>query len=304
MSGEIRYFFGRVMLRIAYLIALLPPEIGLNFARAIGKLAYLIFRKKRRIALENLELAFGREKSAEELNRIVYLGAQEMCRCGIEILRFLHSPSKIKININGRENLDTALARGKGVILISAHFGNFPLMIATLAAQGYKLNTVMRPMHDLKTEEFFHQVRQRLNIHSIMVQPRQISVQKCLTALGNNEVLIIPIDQHAGAGGMFIDFFGKPAATPSGPAIFALRSGAPILPVFILRESEQQKIIIEPAVQLCSGDDKQEIVEKTMAKLTKIVESYVREHPEQWNWMHKRWKGNEPHAPRHTLKNK
>ncbi len=287
---QVRYFFGRVMLKIVSLIALLPPKIGLNFARIIGKLAYLIFRKKRQIALENLELAFGTEKNAQELKKITCRGSQEMCRCGIEAFQFLRSSSKIKIKINGRENLDAALCEGKGVILISAHFGNFPLMIATLASHGYRVSTLMRSMRDLKAEEFFCEVRQKLNIRSIMVQPRWASVQKCLTALRNNEILVIPIDQHAGAGGVFVDFFGKPAATPGGPVIFALRSGAPILPVFILREGEEQKIIIEPAVELCSGNDKEEIAEKTMAKLTKIVESYVREHPEQWNWMHKRWK--------------
>lgn len=294
-------------MKIASLIALLPPKVAVNFAWAIGKLAYLIFRKKRQIALQNLELAFGREKNTQELKKIAYRGSQEICRCGIEIFQFLHSPSKIKIKINGKENLDAALSQGKGTILISAHLGNFPLMMTTLtrllspegeanggqARQGYKVSTVMRPMRDLKAEEFFRQVRRRLNIHSIMVQPRYVSVQKCLTALGNNEVLVIPIDQHAGAGGMFVDFFGKLAATPSGPAVFALRSGAPILPVFIFREGEEQKIIIQPVVELCSGNDKEEIVEKTMAKLTKIVESYVRRYPEQWNWMHKRWKGNE-----------
>lgn len=301
MSGEIRYFFGRVMLRISYSIAFLSPKIAIVFAHAIGKIAFLIFKKKRQIALRNLELAFGKErgvakttiKSAEELKKIAYLGAQEMCRCGIEIFQFLHSPSKVKIKINGRKNLDAAINQGKGVILISAHFGNFPLMMARLAQEGYKINTLMRSMRDLKAEKFFSQIRQGLNIRSIMIQPRQISVQKCLTVLGNSEILVIPIDQHAGAGGVFVDFFGSSAATPAGPVVFALRSGAPILPAFILREGGQQKIIIEPAIELCSGGNKEKVVEKTMAKLTKIVESYVRKHPEQWNWMHKRWKGNE-----------
>jgi len=287
---QIRYFFGRVMLRISGLIAFFPNKTSVKFARTIGKIAYFIFKKKRRIAMNNLRLAFGDEKSAEELERIAYQNAQEICRCGIEIFKFVRSPTKVEITINGKENLDAALCQGNGIFLISAHFGNFPVMIATLAQQGYKVHTVMRSMHDLKAEDFFVQIRKRLNISSIMLQPRRVSIQKCLAVLRKNMILVIPIDQHAGAGGVFVRFFAQAAATPVGPIVFALRTGAPILPVFMFRDREEHILTIESATELCSGDNMKEVIKETMAKFTKIVESYVRRYPEQWNWIHKRWK--------------
>ncbi|MCK4859160.1 MAG: lysophospholipid acyltransferase family protein [Candidatus Omnitrophica bacterium] len=290
---QVRDFLGRMILKFSLLIALLPSKVGIGFAYVIGKGAYLFLKGKRQITLRNLELAFGKEKSNAELRKIACQVSQEICRYWIEILQFLHFPSRFKIEIKGQKNLDMALSQGKGVILVSAHFGNFPLMIAVLTQKGYKIKTIMRHMHDLKSDKLFCQLRQKLNIRSIMLQSRQVSVSKCLNALRKNEVLLIQIDQHAGAGGIFVDFFGKPAATTSSPVIFALRTGAPILPVFILREAEVHNIIIEPNVGLYLGSNKEEIVKKTMSKLTKIVECYVKKHPEQWAWLHKRWKGEE-----------
>ncbi|RKY39024.1 MAG: hypothetical protein DRP75_03230 [Candidatus Omnitrophota bacterium] len=291
IKKRIRYLLARVVLKFACLIAFLPSRVAFGLADVIGRLAYLLIRKKRQIALDNLRLAFGKEKKEEELKEIACLNAREICRAGVEILQFLYFPSRIKIIIEGKENIEKAFLQKRGVILIGAHFGNFPLIIAKLREEGYRINTLMREMHDRKVERFFQGIRERLRISSIMLHPKQISIKKCLEVLRNNEAIFILIDQHAGAGGVKVDFFGTPALTPIGPAIFALRTGAPILPVFILKERDRHRIVIEPEVKICAGKDEEERIEKTMGKLTKIVEAYVRRYPHQWSWVHKRWKG-------------
>jgi KDO2-lipid IV(A) lauroyltransferase len=105
-------------------------------------------------------------------------------------------------------------------------------------------------------------------------------------------LLFIPIDQNFGSGGgVYVNFFGHKAATAIGPAVFALRTGAPILPMFIIRQDDAtHKIIIEPPIKVESQDDENETVTAVMAKITSVIEQYIRRYPQEWAWMHRRWK--------------
>jgi KDO2-lipid IV(A) lauroyltransferase len=140
-------------------------------------------------------------------------------------------------------------------------------------------------------ERIFLEKRNRLKIKTIYSLPRDVCVQETLESLRNNEVVFIPIDQNFGTGGVFVEFFGRKAATATGPVVFAKRTGAAILPCFIVRQSgDRHKIIFEPALALEESEKPEEATQLNIQKLTVIIEAYIRKYPAHWGWIHRRWK--------------
>ncbi len=287
-------FFGWLGLSFCSLIIkVLPGSWLYGFAQGIAALGYSIARKQKKTALEGLAIAFGREKSDEELERIAKDCFTFMVKSGAELIFLLDRFALLKerIQIVGKEKLSAALSKGKGVILVSGHFGNFPLMLARLALEGYKTASIMRQMRDSRVEKLFLAKRSRLKVNTIYSQPRKACVENSLRSLRNNELLFIPIDQNFGTGGVFVDFFGKKAATATGPIVLAQRTKATILPCFIVRQKDDtHKIIFEPPLDLEEGKTNQETVLINIQRLTNIIESYIRKYPSQWGWIHRRWK--------------
>ncbi len=278
----------------ALLVSILPRSWVYAFAQNASRLGYRIAAKQRKTALESLSIAFGNEKSKEEIERIARDSFIFMAKGGMEMMYFLNKPALVKkrVQIAGQDNLDAALSQGKGVILVSAHFGNFPLLMSKLSLQGYKIAGIMRPMRDERAEKMFLGARTRFGIKTIYSQPRRACVEATIRSLRGSEIVFIPIDQNFGsAGGVFVDFFGKKAATATGPVVLAQRTGAPILPCFILRQKDDtHKIIFEPPFNLAEGKMRQEFVQINIQKLTDIIESYIRRYPAEWSWIHRRWK--------------
>lgn len=291
---NIGYFFARFGLySCSLIIKFMPAGFIYGFAEKLGGLGYLFAKRQRKIALETLLIAFGTDKSQEELEEIARTCFIFVAKAGIELLFLMDRPNLLKrrVKIEGRENLDNALSKRKGVILVSAHFGNFPLMLAYLSLLGYQTAGIMRPMRDEKVEKIFLAKRTRLGIKTIYSQPRTACVNNTLQALRNNELVVIPIDQNFGSGGVFVDFFGRKAATATGPVVLAQRTDAVLLPCFIIRQpDDSHKIIFEPALNLEQGKDSQETVLINIQRLTGIIESYIRKYPAEWGWFHRRWK--------------
>lgn len=275
------------------IIKFMPATCIYGFAKNIGSLGYLLAVKQRRIALESLRMAFGQEKSELEIQRIARDCFILIAKSGVELIFLMDRPELLKqrVDIVGKEYLDISLSKGKGVILVSAHFGNFPLLMARLSVAGYKVGGIMRYMRDERVEKIFLLKRQRLNIKTIYNQPRNVCVETTLKSLRNNEIVFIPIDQNFGTGGVYVDFFGKKAATATGPVILAQRTQANIIPCFIIRQKDDtHKIIFEQAIDLKIGNSPQETITVNIQKLTDIIESYIRRYPAEWGWIHKRWK--------------
>jgi KDO2-lipid IV(A) lauroyltransferase len=164
-------------------------------------------------------------------------------------------------------------------------------MLTKLSMDGYKVSSILRVMRDPWVHNYFEKKRETLGIGSVYTQPRKQCVEKSLEVLRKNEILFIQIDQNFGTGGVFVDFFGKKAATAKGPIVFALRTKAPIVPMLIYREKDNtQKLVIEPEVDILQGKDFEETICLTAQKLTSIIELYVRRYPSDWGWIHRRWK--------------
>jgi KDO2-lipid IV(A) lauroyltransferase len=258
---------------------------------------YFILRRMRRTAMITLNIAFGKEKSQAELQKICKDCFYNAGRGAIELGAFMVRPALIRETFsfegNSRENLEAAFKEGCGVIGISAHFGNFPLMLLYLAQMGYPTNAIIRPSRDEIVEKDFQAARSRLGLKTVHSYPREACVTQSLKALRDKELLVVLLDQNTGSkSGVYVDFFGQKAGTATGPIIFAMRTGAPLLPIFTLRRgnSDVHTLVIEKHFYLEQKATDEETIQYNVQKLTNIIEGYIRKYPTEWGWMHRRWK--------------
>ncbi len=289
-----RFFAWIGLVFCSLIIKFLPRQCLYAFAKNLARIVFLVANKQRKIALESLSIAFGEEKSLQELKDIAWRCFAFMAEAGMELLFFMNRPQLLKnrVVLENKQVLDEALSCAKGVILVSGHFGNFPLAMLRLVLEGYGVGGIMRPMRDKRVERIFTKLRDTLGIKTIYSQPRKACVDQTIRALKNNEIVCIQLDQNFGSsGGVFVNFFGQKAATATGPVVFALRTKAALLPCFIVKEENNtHRIIFEQQFHLKQEDSFKRTVLVNVQRLTEIIESYVRRYPEQWGWIHRRWK--------------
>lgn len=294
IKKSISRLFGWIGIHVVtFMVRVIPASWLYGFAKVIAKMGYKFAGKQRKIALESLSMAFGKEKSQGEIEKIAQDCFSYMSKSAVELMYLMDKPEILKkvVGFENKENLDKALAKGKGVILVSAHFGNFPLLLARLSLEGYPASGIMRPMRDEKVEKIFQKKREKFKVKTIYSQPRNVCVDTTIKVLRNNEIVFIPIDQNFGTAGVFVDFFGKKAATATGPVIFAQRTKASLVPCFIIRQSDDtHKIIFEPEIPLEAAATPQDAIVLNIQKLTDVIEVYIRKYPAEWGWIHRRWK--------------
>jgi KDO2-lipid IV(A) lauroyltransferase len=303
MSGTkkvaLRKFLG---MRLGYLffrlgtfgVKRLPVASLSSCGGKIGLLTFYLLRGWRRVALNNLNLVFGREKTKDEIDWICRELFKNMARDMMEVYRcvgFEDRYFKTLVRFEGKEHLDRALEEGKGAIAVSGHLGNFPLMCARLANEGYALSVVARDPENPKIANAITSLRDAVGIESIPDEPRMACVSRCLKALKGNRVLMLQIDQNAPGTEAWVDFFGYLVPTFKGPVLFSMRTGAPILPMFIRRNSHHlHQISVHPAFTLNLTGNADQDITSNLARLTKIIEGTVRDYPEQWLWIYRRFK--------------
>lgn len=176
-------FAARFGLNLCSLIVkVIPTGCLYAFAKNIAGLAFIFAAKQRKIALDSLNIAFGKEKSREEIEAIARDCFVYMAKSAIELMSLFDKPDVLKglVEIQGRQNLDKALEAGRGAILVSAHFGNFPLLLGRLATEGYKAAGIMRPMRDAKVEKIFFEKRKKFGVKTIYSQPRNACVNNTI----------------------------------------------------------------------------------------------------------------------------
>lgn len=275
------------------IVKVIPARYLYSFACNLSSLRYLLVAKQRKVALDNLQIAFGDAKSKAEIQKIAKDSFTLMSKGAVELLFLMDRPALLRkrVELIGKKYLDEALARDKGVILVSAHFGNFPLLMAKLSLEGYKVAGIMRQMRDTRVEKKFLAKRTKLGIKTIYFLPRTTCVNSTIFSLRGNEIVFIPMDQNFGTGGVFVDFFGRKAATATGPVVLAQRTKAALLPCFIVRQpDDSHRIIFEPQLELTEGKDAEETISINIQRLTNIIESYIKKYPAEWGWVHRRWK--------------
>lgn len=273
------------------MIYIIPLRISLVLADILGLLTFIILRKYREITLENLRIAFGSEKTEAEIYAIGRRVFQNLARNAVEMVNF---PKLNKENIASfvemrhPERFDEAYKKGKGIIIITAHFGNWELMAATLRLRGYPGTVIGRRIYFKKYDDYLNKLRK---LHDVQIIYRDDSPRKTLKALKENRIVGIVADQDVDSvEGVFVDFFGRQSYTPIGPVVLARVTGAVLLPVLIMRENGRHVLVADEPVELTETGDKEADIIKNTQKWSSVIESYIRRRPDQWVWMHRRWK--------------
>ena len=279
-----------LLLFIDKFFLLIPYDVSIRFSRFCSKIVYIALGKYRRLTKKHLRLAFGNTKTEKEISRIA---RKVFINLGLSLIEILSLP-KIKdrldlmIDVKDIKKIDDALAKGKGVVVISAHFGNWELISIIFALKGYPANIIARPIYYEKYNEWITFLRNSMGVNVIY---RTGSPKEILRALHKNELVGITPDQDIDSiDGTFIDFFGMKTYTPIGPVKIAMAAGSPIVPMFIVRNGKKHTIHIEDPIVIENIDNKSAAVKEYTQKWSDVIESYVRKYPEQWVWMHKRWK--------------
>jgi KDO2-lipid IV(A) lauroyltransferase len=193
------------------------------------------------------------------------------------------------VDIKGEENLRTALARGKGVIYVTGHIGNWELMAHAVAAM-HPLSVIAAPIEPEQVNDMLVELRAGMGVRTIL-RSRPGAAKELIRAFRENRILGILIDQDTDVESAFVDFMGKPAWTPTAAASMAIKFGAPVVFGFIQRIRDDRHVItIEGPLDLTtSGDTGKDIIAAT-AMLTKKIEDCILNNPDQWVWMHRRWR--------------
>jgi Kdo2-lipid IVA lauroyltransferase/acyltransferase len=279
-------------LLIVRLFAAMPRRIAYPTAKTLARLGFHLARRQRRAGLRNLQMAFP-ELSRNALEEILRGSFENLGRLLVE---FTHMPELNKGNIcrfvvhDGLENYLEGLRRGRGVIFMTAHFGAWELSSFAHAVYGYPLRFVVRPLDNPRVEKLISTYRTRSG--NIPIE-RRSAARDILKALRQNEAVGILFDQNTTRSeGIFAEFFGIPAATTPALALFALRTGAAVVPGFLIWDTSlgKHRLRLDPPVQLIdTGNLDHDVLENTKI-FNKILEGYIRAYPDQWLWIHRRWK--------------
>lgn len=277
-----------------YWVKRLPKESLVAWGERFGNLAFYILRKRKKIALQNMRLALGKEKKEEELQEIYRtnlkntgMNLMEVARC----IDFENGYLKKLVYFDGKKYLEDALAQKRGVICLTAHIGNFPLMCTCLVKEGYPLSLVVREPENPVIAANLISIMKKIGMEAIPDKPRTICVSRSFKALKKNRILLLQIDQNAPRTEAWVNFFGYLVPTFRGPVVLSLRTGAPIIPMFIIRNSRyHHTIYIYPPYELVITGDLEKDIKENISQLTKMVEKVIREYPDQWWWFHRRFR--------------
>ncbi len=270
-----------------------------GFAALLGRAGYYGGRRYRRIALGNLRLVFGGEQTERSLKRkalerLAVRNYQHISESFCEAVRAVlegRSTARERIRVRGVENLESAFSGGRGVLVVTGHMGNFGLIGYRLAMEGYPFNLVFRYPEAPGAAASILGILESQHVRVISAVPRHECVAQCLERLRANELVCLLIDQREGDAGVDISFLGRPSRAAAGPALLALRTGAAVVPVFMTRESTgRHRLDILAALEQARKGTLRSDVEAFTGRINRVLEERIRLHPEQWWWMHRRWK--------------
>ena len=280
-------------------LAILPRPLS----RAVGILfawtVYLLHFRLRYVGMRNLELAFP-DKSRGARARIL---RGEFTSLGRQLAEVCKLPQYTAQNVDevvvydGFENYEQALARGKGVLFLTGHLGGWELSAFTHSLHGHPVHIVMRPMDNVYLDRLIRRYR---TLHGNKTVDKDDFVRGLLGAMKQGETVGILMDTNmTPPQGVFVNFFGIPACTATGLARIALRTDAAVVPGFTLWDPQLKKyrLRFDPALQLVRTNDNEADVVANTQLFTKVIEDYVRRYPDQWLWVHRRWKTRLPGAP-------
>ncbi|HEY8935683.1 MAG TPA: lysophospholipid acyltransferase family protein [Cyclobacteriaceae bacterium] len=282
------YWLVRMLLSLSLAM---PRRQWLSFCGALGVIGYYGASKTRVLMIKHLSLAF-KEKSQNEIKNLARRTFKMLGKNTGEILRSTQIKTLAQLEeilvTTGLENYEVAHARGKGVIFLTCHLGAFDLQVTNMAMRGLNPNIIGTPLKDKRLTELLWKYR---NMHGAIAIERGKETFKLIKILKSGGSVALLIDQDTKVKSRFVDFFGMPAATPVGATVLAMKTGAAVIPTYVyLGDDGLQHMQVLPEVPMkLTGDDEVDMVYNTQV-LTNFIENTIRQHPDQWVWMHERWK--------------
>ncbi len=282
------------VLAIAGLMRLLPLRTARGAAGLLAWIAASIVGFRRSVALENLRHAFP-DRPDREIRRIYNRCWNHFLKVGVEMARMPRLDEAFIgrwMDMTQQTVMKQALDRGKGVIVVSGHFGNWEWMGGGMSRIGYPVTYVVTSQTNRLVEAWMNRMRESVGVEIVH---RRNAVKGVLSALRRNRAVAILCDQDAGETGLFVQFFNRPASTPRGPALFHLKTGAPIVFSAAHRDRDGRLIVTFEEMTFSGlGGDRSRNEQMIMQGITTRLEDEVRKHPEQWLWLHRRWKSQPP----------
>lgn len=273
-------------------LARLPRPLGYWLGARLGDLGYVCLPGRRRVALDNLALAFGAKKSAEARQAIARATFRQL---GEQLIDFSHLGRQASqafprmCRVEGLEHLESLIQRRAGLLIISAHFGSWELSSAVAPQLPAPLHVIVRPLDNPALQRLSAYYRHCAGYRTI---PKREAMAECLKVLRRGEIVALLMDQSSlRRESVQVEFFGAQAYTPLGPALLALRAKCPVVSGFLIREGPgRHRLVFSPEIPIQRTGNLQQDILTTTQTFTQIIESYVRRYPEQWFWLHRRWK--------------
>ena len=284
---NIVHLLSYIILRITcFILILLPLGSSYFLARGIGNFAWHVLRYRRQIVMDNLQIAFGREMGKSQLEEIAAESYKQIAMSFIELLIGPKLQKEIQRILQAEqiELIQELLRQGHGLITVTGHLGGWELQAAAAATVIAEPLTVAAVQQSNPYINRF--IAKRRNAMGMQVAGTKEAMKLLLKALRNHQVIGLAADQNAGAHAVFVDFFGKTAATHPGPAQLALKFNAPMLVAVAVRIGPAQFKILAQQVEIKEDDTVKTLTQRHV----KILESFIRQYPEQYFWLHRRWK--------------
>ena len=268
----------------------MPLPRALALGRGLGWVFGSVVRYRRRDAVEALARGFP-DKTPREIRGIVrsmyaHLGTcfVEFCRLGRRLDEYVED----LIEWDGEERVRDAMGEGKGLLVLTGHVGNWELLGAFSRRMGHPMTVIVKRIKNAAVNDFWFAERGQFGPKYV---PSRNAYRPCLAALKRNEIVGFILDQNMRrSAGIFVDFFGRPACTSPGLAYLSHQSGAAVIPVFLVRQQGgRHRVYVGPAIEP-PPDRTPETIRAYTQRYTRVIENAIREHPEQWIWVHRRWR--------------
>jgi Kdo2-lipid IVA lauroyltransferase/acyltransferase len=281
----------RLLAGVGWVARRLPFRAASDLGAGLGHVAHAVLGRRRRIAVENLTRALGDPIDGVPARRVARRAFAQLGRSFVEFLALPALPAAERLERVAFEHAEPIFERqrqGRGLVLVTAHFGNWELLGAAVAARGARVRYLLPPQTNPESDAYLDAVRRRLGIEPVKIG---FGMRNALRALRGGDCLGMLVDQDARRVGIHVPFFGRPASTHSGPARLAYRSSCPIGVGIIEREGRGrfrarfgQLLVPDPE----RGEEEE--VRRLTAEVTREIEAAVRRRPDHWYWIHRRWK--------------
>jgi len=277
---------------VYYMISLIPFRLCVHIASAFSTPVSLFFPVREKIIRKNLDLAFPEMKRARR-RRILRQSYRNFLLFLVEFIHFRKSGQKNLsrhiTRIEGGEYFQKLQPGSNPFFIVTGHMGNWELMGGHFALKGIKLSVLAKPVHNPYVDRMVNKSRKEMGME--IISTRKAPIKSILKAIKQGRQVAFLADQDARRSGIFVDFFGKPASTFTGPALFSIRTGLPLLPAFDIRTGIlTHKVIFFPPLYPREDMKRDDAIRELTQRHVRILERVIREYPEQYFWFHRRWK--------------